>query len=78
MRYRMTTDGDTVNHLIGRCLSNKADAVRMFDTLIKRNGRQIELFTGTVDLTQAEHDDFVARFSAEVEPTLWESSFRKH
>lgn len=78
MRYHMTDDGDTVSRLIGQCRRNKAEAQRMFETLIRQNRRSVELFTGTVDLSPAEHDEFVARFSAEVEPTLWESSFRKH
>lgn len=78
MRYRQFTDEDNVSHLIGQCLRNKDDAKRMYEQLIAGKARKIDLITGTVHLDQQEHDEFVARFSAEVEPTLWESSFRKH
>ena len=78
MRYRQFTDEDNVSHLIGQCLRNKDDAQRMFEQLVSRNSRKIDLITGTVHLTDQEHDEFVMRFSAEVEPTLWQSSFRKH
>ncbi|MDT8441352.1 MAG: hypothetical protein RQ723_06795 [Desulfuromonadales bacterium] len=78
MRYRMSTDGDNVSYLIGRCLRNQQEAERMFEALIRKNMRTIEMFAGTLNLSQAEHDEFVARFSAEVEPTLWEPSGLTH
>ena len=78
MRYRMDIGEDSVNHLIGMCLQNKAEAEWIFDLLVTRNLREVNLITGNLHLTQEEHADFVARFSAEVEPTIWESSFRKH
>lgn len=78
MRYRMNIGDDSVNHLIGQCLRNKADAERIYDILVSRNLRKVDLITGSIHLSPEEHADFVARFSAEVEPTLWESSFRKH
>ncbi len=78
MRYRMNISDDSVNHLIGQCLRNKADAERIYDILVSRNLRKVDLITGSIHLSPEEHADFVARFSAEVEPTLWESSFRKH
>lgn len=78
MRCRMTTDDDNVSYLIGRCLRNREEAKRMFETLIRKNMRTIEMFAGTLNLSQAEHDEFVARFSAEVEPTLWEPSGLTH
>lgn len=75
MRYRQFTD-DNVSHLIGQCLRNKSDAERMYEQLICREAHKIDLITGSVHLTPAERQDFIARFSAEVEPTLWESSLR--
>lgn len=78
MRYRMNIGGDGVDHLIGQCLRSKVDAERLYDVLISRNLRKVDLITGSVHLSPEEHAEFVARFSAEVEPTLWESSFRKH
>jgi hypothetical protein len=74
----MNIGDDSVNHLIGQCLRNKADAERIYDILVSRNLRKVDLITGSIHLSPEEHADFVARFSAEVEPTLWESSFRKH
>ncbi|MDH3453656.1 MAG: hypothetical protein OEL80_00810 [Desulfuromonadales bacterium] len=78
MRYHADLGEDRVNYLIGQCLRSKAEAERMFDILIAKNLRKIALFVGSVDLTSEEHAEFVQRFSAEVEPTIWESSFRKH
>ena len=78
MRYRMDIGDDNVDHLIGQCLRSRKDAERIFDILISKNLRKVDLITGSVQLTQEEHTEFVARFSAEVEPTIWESSFRKH
>lgn len=78
MRYRMDFGDDRVSHLIGCCLRNRPDAQRMYDILITQNQRKIDLITGSIHLTPQQHAEFVARFSAEIEPTLWESSFRKH
>lgn len=78
MRYRMNIGDDSVNHLIGQCLRSKADARRIYDILISKKHRKIDLITGSIHLTPEEHSEFVSRFSAEVEPTIWESSFRKH
>ena len=78
MRYRQFTDEDNVTHLIGQCLKNKADAERMYEQIICRDAHKIDLITGTVHLSQEEHTEFISRFSAEVEPTLWESALRKH
>lgn len=78
MRYRMDIGEDSVSHLIGQCLRSKEDAEQIYNVLISRNLKKVDLITGSVHLTPKEHADFVARFSAEVEPTIWESSFRKH
>lgn len=78
MRYRMDIGKDSVNHLIGQCLRSKAEAERIYDILISRKHTKIDLITGSIHLSPEEHSEFVARFSAEVEPTIWESSFRKH
>lgn len=78
MRYHTNFSDDHVNYLIGRCLSSKKDAQSIYNTLISGNARDIDLITGSVHLTPQEHAEFVVRFSGEVEPTIWESSFRKH
>lgn len=78
MRYRMDIGDDNVSHLIGQCLRSKEEAQKLYDQLVCKNLRKVDLITGSVHLTPQEHAEFVARFSAEVEPTLWQSSFRKH
>ena len=78
MRYYMDIGDDRVSHLIGQCLRSKKDAEWIYDILISRNLRKVDLITGSVYLTSQEHAEFVSRFSAEVQPTIWESSFRKH
>ncbi len=78
MRFRMDIGDDNVNHLIGQCLRNKKDAEWIYDIMISRNFRNIDLITGSVHLTPQEHDELIVRFSSEVEPTIWESSFREH
>jgi hypothetical protein len=72
----MDIGDDSVNHLIGQCLRSKADAEWLYDMLVSKNLRKIDLITGSVHLSPAEHTEFIARFSAEVEPTIWESSLR--
>lgn len=78
MRYRMNIGDDRVSHLIGQCLRSRKEAEWIYDLLVSKDLRKVDLITGSVHLTPDEHAEFVARFSAEVEPTLWESSFRKH
>ena len=78
MRYRMNIGEDRVNHLIGQCLRSKADAEWIYDILISQKHKKIDLITGSIHLTPDEYTEFVARFSAEVEPTIWETSFRTH
>jgi hypothetical protein len=78
MRYRLNLGDEKVTHLIGLCLRSKKDAEWIYDLLISRDLRRVDLITGSVHLTPEEHAEFVARYSAEVEPTLWESAFRKH
>ncbi len=78
MRYRMDRREDNVTHLIGQCLRSKAEAERIYDLLVSRHLHKIDLITGSIHLTSEERDEFIARFSSEVEPTIWESAFRKH
>jgi hypothetical protein len=77
MRYRLNTSDDRVSHLIGQCLRSKADAERIYDILVNQEMRKIDLITGSIHLSPQEHAEFVSRYSAEVQPTIWESSFRK-
>ena len=76
MRYRRCIGDDTVSHLIGECMRSKEDAERVYELLVSRNLRKIDLITGTIRLSPSEHAEFVARYSAEINPTIWESSLR--
>lgn len=75
----MTTskDRDVVTGLIKRCLDDRDEAQRLFKELITDNRREIELPDGKLQLTQKQHDEFVARYSSEVGPTIWESKRAK-
>ena len=77
MRYRRCVGDDTVSHLIGECMKSREHAERVYDVLVAKNKRKIDLITGSIHLSPSEHAEFVARYSAEVNPSLWELSFRK-
>jgi len=77
MRYRRSVGDDTVSHLIGECMRSREDAERVYDLLVSKNLRKIDLITGSIHLSPTEHAEFVSRYSSEVNPTIWESSFRK-
>lgn len=77
MRYRRSIGDDAVSHLIGECMRSKQDAERVYDLLVSKNLRKIDLITGSIHLSPAEHAEFVARYSSEVNPSFWESAFRK-
>ncbi len=70
-------DEDRVTPLIRRCLQSREEAERLLSTLITENRREVELPEGTIRLNEAEHGEFVTRFSAEVEPTIWTSKRAK-
>ncbi len=70
-------DPDVVTGLIKRCLQNHDEAKRLFQTLVTENRRQIDLPQEKLQLTQKQHDEFVARYSSEVGPTIWESKRAK-
>ncbi|PLY10943.1 MAG: hypothetical protein C0624_01890 [Desulfuromonas sp.] len=70
--------GDKVTRLIHYCHGNRSQAEDLFQHLIAEKAMSIELPEGRVTLTPEEHDEFVARFSAEVEPTIWISKRLKN
>lgn len=69
---------DKVTLLIRHCFQEKANAEALFQHLITERARSVDLPEGRITLTPQEHDEFVERFSSEVEPTLWESKRLKH
>lgn len=70
-------DDDRVTQLISRCLKDPKEAERLFRALITENQKAVELPGGRIELSQKEHDEFVARYSSEVGPTQWESKRAK-
>lgn len=69
---------DKVTRLIRHCHGNRSQAENLFQHLIAEKGMSIDLPEGRMTLSPEEHDEFVARFSAEVEPTIWESKRLKN
>jgi hypothetical protein len=74
----MENRADVVSHLLGYCLQSRENAEELFETVVSRRSRTVQLFGETVELTEEERGEFVERFSAEIEPTLWESKRLKH
>lgn len=64
---------DVVTHIIKFCIADKAFAKQAFEHIASARKRTLELPDGKVTLNETEAGEFVERFSAEVEPTLWES-----
>jgi hypothetical protein len=73
----METREDIVSHLMGYCLESRQKAEELFDSLITRRRRDVTIGGETIELTEEERGEFVERFSAEIEPTIWESKRRK-
>lgn len=72
-----STERDLVTGLIRHCLENSEERETLFNTLIADQLHSVELHGETFRLSDEQFDEFVRRFSAEVEPTLWESKRRK-
>lgn len=69
---------DNVTRLIRHCHQDRTEAERLFQKLITEKGMSVEIPYGHIVLTPDEHDEFVERYSSEVEPTLWESKRLKN
>lgn len=69
---------DVVSHVIKYCIKDHAFAKKLFDSVILEKRHTIRLPDGEVEFTDENLAEFVERFSAEVEPTIWESKRRKH
>jgi len=70
-------ENDVVTRLIRYCHISPNSAEKMFNSLISEGRDRIELSGEEILLSEEEIGEFVARYSAEVEPTLWESKRRK-
>ena len=71
-------DQDVVTRLISFCHRDMATAWMMFDRLIAHRDPYVELPDGSIALTEEQLNEFVERFSSEVEPHYWDSKRRKN
>lgn len=71
-------DNDIVTTIIKECHTGKETAERIFKAIATDKQRVLNLANTEVKISDAEAGEFVERFSAEVEPTLWESKRRKN
>jgi len=71
-------DNDVVTKIIKECYANKETAKEIFRDIAGSKKRILDLATGKVEINDREAGEFVQRFSAEVEPTLWKSKRRKN
>ncbi|MEJ2200888.1 MAG: hypothetical protein P8X63_07730 [Desulfuromonadaceae bacterium] len=69
---------DIVTTIIKECHNSKAIAETLFNAIANKKQRTLRIANQEITITEAEAGEFVERFSAEVEPTLWESKRRKN
>ncbi len=73
-----TNDTDIVTRIIKECHTGKEAAEKIFQAIASDKTRSLQLSDGPVNITDEDAGEFVQRYSAEVEPTLWESKRRKN
>ena len=78
MDGQVFSDGDVVTGLIGYCHQGRDRAEKLYQRIIVEHNLQIELPEGIVHLTEAQYNEFVERFSAEVGTTIWKSKRLKN
>jgi len=71
-------DNDVVTRIIKECHAGKETAKEIFREIAAGKKRTLDLAGGKVEINDKEAGEFVRRFSAEVEPTFWESKRRKN
>ncbi len=69
---------DTVTRIIKECHTGKETAEKIFKAIASDKTRSLHLSDGPVSISDEDAGEFVQRYSAEVEPTLWESKRRKN
>jgi len=67
---------DNVSRVIKHCIADHLFAEKAFNAVAKDH--RVTLPDGEVRLSEEEVGEFVARYSSEVEPTIWESKRRKN
>lgn len=71
------TEKDIVTKIIKACHADKETAETIYKSIADEKKRTLNLSGQEISITDEEAGEFVQRFSAEVEPTLWESKRRK-
>lgn len=71
-------ENDIVTKIIKACHTDKATAETLFKAIANQKERTLTLSDLKITITEEEAGEFVQRFSAEVEPTLWESKRLKN
>ena len=77
MNDKGAPERDEVSRLLGFCQESREMAERIFQSLVVEKNREITVHGERIELTEEERGEFVEHFSAEIEPTLWESKRRK-
>jgi hypothetical protein len=71
-------DNDIVTRIIKECHTGKDAAEKIFRAIAIDKSRSLQLSDGPVNISEEDAGEFVQRYSAEVETTLWESKRRKN
>lgn len=70
-------DPDPVSRVIRECHRGEDIATALYHQIAEEHRRSITLDGAPVELDEAQANDFVQRFSSEVEPEYWRSKRRK-
>jgi len=68
---------DPVTQVIKACHRGEEVANRIYHLIAEQHQRRLILEDDAVELNEQQVGEFVARFSAEVEPEYWHSKRRK-
>ncbi|PLX86155.1 MAG: hypothetical protein C0617_02000 [Desulfuromonas sp.] len=69
---------DVVTPIIKYCHLDHGAAEKLFDDVALHKMRTVTLPDENILLSDEEAGEFIERYSAEVEPTIWESKRRKN
>jgi len=72
-----TSNSDPVTQVIKACHRGEEVANRIYHLIAEQHQRRLILEDDAVELDEQQVGEFVARFSAEVEPEYWHSKRRK-
>lgn len=70
---------DPISLIIKACHNNEKEAKRIYHQLVEQHQGSIKLDNDTtIRLKEEQVEEFVKRYSSEVEPAYWESKRLKH